>query len=148
MCLARVFTDKEMENWLADKPDVIEVEKVVMVENNHYYGIVRENSYKDGFQYANAKNKIEADDGKFYWSGYHFFAEFDVPFNNTEHLKCLIRKNDITAIGKSLYTKNHINCTEVIACAAVFPHYPETKARWEDLPQEEIPESIEQELNI
>lgn len=140
MCLSRVFTDTEMEAWLADKPEVIVVYKMAMIESDRndryvnpygrcleiphcvYLGGINISLQGDGFYFLinkeDAKAKVD------FWQG---------NFNKHLLLVCYIYKAEIVHIGYDRKFDEHLT---VIVPQAVFPHYPETEARLEDVPQE------------
>jgi len=135
MCLSRVFTDEEMEEWLADKPEIMVLEKWVTVRNNCYASFFDECSfacvYKSGLNEALPKQPNNTSNGK-YWPYYHFWYKAPNWIENKyqKKIKCIIKKSWITAIGVALRPT-------IIAKYSVFPHYPETEARWEDVRQEQ-----------
>lgn len=155
MCLARVFTDEEMDEWLEGQPEVIEVFCIAIDDIDCYESLNYGEKYVGSLNHA-AKTPIEEPKAK-YWSGYHSFPDLSLiaPIRKSikKHprasfldprpvvlLKCLVRKEDITAVGMDKNpTPGHFDLHIVIvASQAIFPHYPETEARLEDLPKEEI----------
>jgi hypothetical protein len=144
MCLSRVFTDEEMEEWLADKPEVIEVWKVAtpLPFASGFAGWVfsfEDDMYKSGLDNADTKIRCMADDNKKYYVGFHFFVEYcDLGFYKNfcayKIIKCYVKKEWITAIGTYDWCGREV--LNLVASQAVFPHYPETEARLEDVPQE------------
>ena len=137
MCLSRVFTNEEMEEWLADKPEVIEVWKLVKVASWGAYrapvlGIV----YKGGPNFVE-KAFIRVRDNFKYYAGFHFFNKplktfFDGKIYGKYYtwIQCLVKKEWITAIGIERGESIQI---AIVASQAIFPHYPETEARYEDM---------------
>lgn len=141
MCLQTIFTDEETEEWLAEQPEVLVLHKGVF--SNSIYGpcfsaMCRSNTpYKSGFNKAHQEKigSIHAE----YWSGFHFYTS-PAPIDNWVYrakLECLVKKEWVTAIGLGFYGD-----VVVVASQAVFPIYPETEARYEDLPQEEVKEKV------
>lgn len=158
MCLAKVFSDDEMAEYLEAQPEVIEVWKVAWaLPNRKVYApcicfnesIESDVPFPSGIGIANNTRKISTLSQE-YWSGYHSFAALedaeydkrvsDRAFLNQKNIvvKCLIKKEWITTIGEENWSGSKI---VIITSQAVFPHYPETEARWEDLPKEEITEA-------
>ena len=136
MCLSRVFTDEEMEEWLADKPEVIEVEKWVTVSSG--YGSFYDTCsfacrYESGLNQARCERPKETGGGK-YWPYFHFWVKPPswIESSTQRIIKCIVKKEWITAIGEDGLRLS------IVASQAVFPHYPETEARLEDVPQEEV----------
>jgi hypothetical protein len=136
MCLARVYTDEEMEEWLADKPEVIEVWKVAKVSCGAYMAPIRgRNVYESGLNIVE-KEIIHALNYSKYWAGFHFFSKpkryiggkIDRKYYTC--IKCLVKKEWITAIGIEHWKSTRL---VIVASQAIFPHYPETEARLEDM---------------
>ncbi|GAH43372.1 unnamed protein product [marine sediment metagenome] len=147
MCLARVWTDEEMEEWLAGQGEVVEVWKVVHQEQQRYYSplYVPVKAYKAGLNNIAKREKITATCDSQYYAGFHFFLLNEKTHSNFRNcfltkspavIKCLLKKDWITAMGDSGYLGESGILTSVVALRAVFPHHPETEARYEDLPQE------------
>ncbi|MHC4694626.1 MAG: hypothetical protein ACYS67_17945 [Planctomycetota bacterium] len=137
MCLSRIFTYEEMEEWLADKPEVIEVWKLVREVSCEAYiapafGIV----YEDGLNSVD-KALIQVPNKFKYYAGFHFFTKPLKRYFEPEiyrmyytQIKCLVKKEWITAIGIEHWEDFQI---AIVASQAIFPHYPETEARLEDV---------------
>ena len=136
MCLSRVFTDEEMEEWLADKPEVIEVIKPALVFDKQWSSPCGNGRYCGGLNIANKKMVGMVSK---YWSGYHFtFNEtWAKRWAHSKIITCLIKKEWITAIGPESYGEGTV-AINIVTSQAIFPHYPETEARLEDVPQEEV----------
>ena len=116
MCLAKIWTDEQMAEWLEGQGEVIEVWKCVGIGVNangykswDWSGF----SYKGGLNKANMREKIMADSGMFYWSGFHCYKKMVFAkkkakdsiylaerFQKLQAIKCLILKSQITAIGE------------------------------------------------
>lgn len=140
MCLSRAFTDAEMEEWLADKPEVIEVWKMAKVVScRGYMAPVLRIVYKGGPNFV--KKKIIQTPNNFqYYTGFHFFSKPAKRYIGDKinrkydtWIKCLVKKEWITAIGIEHWEGNQI---VIIASQAIFPHYPEREARMEDMPMD------------
>lgn len=139
MCLSEIWSDEEMNEWLAGQGEVIEVWKTTGVREEGFSpacASVFRFLYGNGHQLDKEKRTIGYEKFR-YWTGFHFFinkedaedcaknlANKDVP---ETFLLCLVRKEWITSIGK-----DHFGNT-IIASQAIFPHYPETEARYEDI---------------
>lgn len=158
MCLSEIWTDEQMEEWLAGQGEVIEVWKVSEtakgIHSNWYSGVPCQNY--SGYTEAFIDKKIETTSGFSYWAGFHFYIykkdakQFLDFINQTKEcfpqyrpvvIKCFVKKEWITAIGKD---KNRF-CLCVVASQAIFPRYPETEARMEDMQpfiQEPIKERV------
>jgi len=134
MCLSIVWTDEEMEAWLADQPEVIEVEKFVAVSTHktHYVNLYRDCSfacsYASGLDRACPQWPNKAGLRK-YWPNFHFYLPDNgsTPWSHCVKIKCLIKKDWVTAIGTEYQD------TVIVTSRAVFPHYPEVSARYEDI---------------
>jgi len=137
MCLREIWSDDKMNKWLNGQPDVIEVVKAVSEGSNHWLSYHRLVQCVAGYSKANYIPKIITDDESMYFAGYHFFTKESVDSRSKEGdpitplIKCLVKKDWITAIGNQWSW-----ATVLVASEAVFPHYPETEARYEDLPKE------------
>lgn len=146
MCLSEVWTNEEMEEWLAGQGEVIEVWKGVIVEDEKYRPIYDYNShrYSEGISIAHRRT-IAINRKEQYWSGYHFFLDKENADNFTEGvgysgvtIKCLIRKDWVVAMGESGWfrigeRRGFYHPNALVASQAIFPHYPETEARYEDI---------------
>ena len=154
MCLERVFTDEEMDKRLEDQPEIIEIGKSVKILEASYIPSTWSGSiYVGGLNQAK-QEKIDLPNDEQYWSGFHYFLNYQqvenyvrmFAFLNELLVKCLIKKEWITAVGISGYwlrdSSGEINKSLcVVTSQAIFPHFPETEARYEDLPKEEIAEN-------
>lgn len=144
MCLQTIWTDEEMEEWLEEQPEVIEVCKHAFhyEHNSHWESPATSYTYKNGHNKANITIKLLAGKGM-YWSGFHFSLKpilWFEKYSSHERIKCLIKKEWITTIGTEIWgSKQYI---VIVASQAIFPHYPETEARYEDLPKEEKIEAM------
>lgn len=140
MCLSTVWTDSEMNEWLEGQGEVIEAWKGVKVCKKSY--CIYEFSPKSGQPYPSGNGFAERTIIKTmrsrYWSGYHWFVSLqdwesyfrNANKNTVQHIKCLIHKDWVTAIGVDNF---HGKKTILITSQAIFPHYPETEARYEDI---------------
>ena len=139
MCLSRVFTDTETEEWLADKPEVIEVEKLVVRLGKHWRANIREEFvFMGGRNKANISLKIDCDHSdQSYYSGFHCYLvsegrkDRQDPSDPQPFVTGFVLKKWITAIG--ICGSGFI---VLVSSQIVMPHYPETEARIEDIPQE------------
>lgn len=143
MCLAEIWTDEQMAEWLEGQGEVIEVEKVVFntfCGEKAFYPPVTGRRYENGLNIT-GQHKINAV-GFSYFSGYHFYwrktgsIRWVHPWGKIT-VRCLIKKEWITAIGMGRSDGNEYEIV-IVASQAIFPHFPEVEARYEDLPKEEI----------
>ena len=148
MCLAKVWTDEQMNEWLEGQGEVIEVWKAVSKWNTHnYFSAPCEYMY-GGYPAARGiAQQIMIKQGGFrYMSGFHFcLTKADAKawgnFDDGICIKCYIKKEWIIAIGAQprLFAREGDPLISIIvASQAIFPHYPETEARYEDIPQEQM----------
>lgn len=152
MCLSEIWTDEEMESWLAEQPEVIEVHKLIVKGEDDicYTGFGCRQESQAAFNKANSTEKIIADNKITYWSGFHFFTEeWDATRIITDGrervVKCFIKKDWITAMGIERWGNS--DSVVIVASQAIFPHYPETSARPEDMQpflKQEVPEPIKE----
>ena len=111
MCLSRVFTDEEMEEWLADKPEVIEVGKCVIRRRRAecYSSMCWGGDLSSGFSHSRNNDFIIAECNTRYYAGFHFFAdkEFTTALEKECYsylnIKCYVKKKWITAIGEEAW---------------------------------------------
>lgn len=136
MCLVRIFTDEEMEEWLADRPEVMVLEKGVSVYADGYGNLHSECSFgcrfSEGLNTTKPKRTVRVGKEQRYWPYYHFYEKAPRWMEHCGNIiiKCLVRKSQVCVIGEDS------GGIAIVASQAVFPHYPETEARYEDLPQE------------
>lgn len=141
MCLHIIWTDEETEEWLAGQPSLITAGKIVEKEEDAFSAPWRTwtyGKYPSGCTQAKLEKICTGD--VLYWSGFHFYANGDkaaceyIPGSGENRIliTCLVKKEWITAVGK-----NGTGLISFVASQAIFPHYPETEARHEDLPKEE-----------
>ncbi len=140
MCLARIYSDDEMAEYLEGQPEVIEVWKIVKYQQGCFEPAIREGLYKDGFNTTKSQ-KISVSNNRTYWSGYHFFTSRPDDEKCAQQrivvIKCLVKKEWISAIGVQRWGDVPDIDVIIVSPQAIFPHYPEIEARYEDLPKEE-----------
>lgn len=155
MCLAKVWTDEEMNKWLEGQGEVVEVWKAATIKNEQYHPCYPYRSHRYQFPMSLARRELIREYGVRYWSGYHFFLNKEEAENygkmesDGQVIKCFVLKKWITAIGESGRTRlsksGFYYPITIVASQAVFPHFPDTEARLEDIPQEQIAVAVGQE---
>ena len=149
MCLAKVWTNEEMNEWLEGQGEVIEVWKVTTVLNNESYGNYYRGcsytcAYLGGLDVARPEWMLEKKSFR-YWPNFHFFEKAPPRTHTTylmasnhpvQFIKCLIKKEWVTAVGEEE------GAIVIVASQAVFPHFPDTEARYEDIPQEQTAKAV------
>lgn len=111
MCLKIKWTEKQLNEWLKDKPEIVIAYKVAKMREGKLYPLFfgknpfeKENKLDDS--YVKEMSKIEtADKRSSYKPHYHFFADreaakdWHVAELQEVLLKCEIPKTQITAMG-------------------------------------------------
>ena len=134
MCLFKVFTEKEKDEYLKQYDSTwIPVKKVIYKQYKEgkfkYTGTIRDYTYKEGLNrislWTFLNPFIESSMGIRYKKGFHFYQMAEILSINqrihrheVEVLTCYVKKSWITAIGKQG------NPTVIVAKKAVFPQCP------------------------
>lgn len=140
MTIINIWSKEKTKTWLALQPDIIEAYKFVEVKKdrftNPYVGCINPTKrIPPLYNYLDGLNISPTGPG-FYFYIYKrdatrpakTYSNGGVPHTA---IKCLVPKLEIKKIGEAQWGKTFI------AEIAVFPHFPETEARYEDLPQTE-----------